>query len=107
VKQVKFRNYEPHADELREEGEGDSKVKRAKVGHTLTDTVEGEVANIVSKALEESEVVNLVAKRPNWDLKRDVEAKLNKLNRATQIAIVKMNRQRMEEEEEEEEGEEN
>ncbi len=108
TKQIKFRNYEPHADELRDDEAENDKSKRAKVAPapTITEKVESEVAIIVSKALEETEVVNLVSKKPNWDLKRDVEAKLNKLNRSTQLAIARINKERMAQEEEEEEEEE-
>jgi coiled-coil domain-containing protein 12 len=38
----------------------------------------------------------LAPKKPNWDLKRDVEKKLEKLDRRTQRAIYEIIRQRLE-----------
>lgn len=38
----------------------------------------------------------MAPKKPNWDLKRDVEKKLEKLDRKTQRAIYEIIRQRLE-----------
>ena len=38
----------------------------------------------------------MAPKKPNWDLKRDVEKKLEKLERRTQRAIYEIIRQRLE-----------
>ncbi|CAG8845256.1 3349_t:CDS:2, partial [Racocetra persica] len=37
-----------------------------------------------AKREEEVDLFNLAPKKPNWDLKRDVEKKLTKLERKTQ-----------------------
>jgi coiled-coil domain-containing protein 12 len=37
----------------------------------------------------------LAPKKPNWDLKRDVEKKLEKLDRKTQRAVYEVIRQRL------------
>lgn len=42
------------------------------------------------------DLFNLAPKKPNWDLKRDVEKKLEKLDRKTQRAIYEIIRQRLE-----------
>ena len=39
---------------------------------------------------QESQVLNIAPKKVNWDLKRDVEKKLQKLNRRTQKAIAEL-----------------
>lgn len=39
---------------------------------------------------------NLQPKKPNWDLKRDVEKKMEKLDKRTQRAIYEIIRQRLE-----------
>lgn len=39
---------------------------------------------------------NLAPKKPNWDLKRDIEKKLEKLDSRTQRAIYEIIRQRLE-----------
>ncbi|PWW75279.1 hypothetical protein C7212DRAFT_344929 [Tuber magnatum] len=43
------------------------------------------------------DLFNLQPKKPNWDLKRDVDKKLGKLNQRTDIAIAKIIRARIEE----------
>lgn len=39
--------------------------------------------------------MNLAPKRPNWDLKRDLERKLQKLDKKTNAAMVTLLRQRL------------
>jgi len=43
------------------------------------------------------DLFNLQPKKPNWDLKRDADKKLEKLNQKTDIAIAKIIRARIEE----------
>lgn len=43
------------------------------------------------------DLFSLQPKKPNWDLKRDVDKKLERLNAKTDVAIAKMIRQRIEE----------
>lgn len=43
------------------------------------------------------DLFSLQPKKPNWDLKRDVDKKLERLNAKTDAAIAKMIRQRIEE----------
>ena len=50
--------------------------------------------NFLQEAQDEEEL-NIAPKKANWDLKRDVEKKLEKLNRRTQRAIVDIIRERM------------
>lgn len=49
----------------------------------------------VSQETQDEEELNIAPKKANWDLKRDVEKKLEKLNRRTQRAIVEIIRERM------------
>ena len=42
-----------------------------------------------------SELLNIAPRKPNWDLKRDVAKKMEKLNRRTQLAIVELIRERI------------
>lgn len=51
-----------------------------------------------SKAINEAEICALAPKKVNWDLKRDVQPKLDKLERRTQRAIVELLHQRLERE---------
>ncbi|CAM9286570.1 unnamed protein product [Ectocarpus sp. 4 AP-2014] len=50
------------------------------------------------KETQDEEELNIAPKKANWDLKRDVEKKLEKLDRRTQRAIVEIIRERMAEE---------
>ena len=51
-----------------------------------------------------ADVLNIAPKKPNWDLKRDIEKSLAILNRRTQRAIVELIRERLAREAEEEEA---
>ncbi|CAG8708675.1 303_t:CDS:2 [Acaulospora colombiana] len=50
------------------------------------------------KRTEEVDLFNLAPKKPNWDLKRDVEKKLARLDRKTQASIAKLIRMRLQSE---------
>lgn len=71
------------------------------------DTLEGLAQDIVIRTKEQQladqkgekpiDLFSLQPKKPNWDLKRDVDKKLERLNAKTDVAIAKMIRQRIEE----------
>ncbi|KAJ6525684.1 mRNA splicing factor [Mycena capillaripes] len=69
----------------------------------MEDTVEKDVAGLAEKIIAEDEerraqeldVFNIAPKRPNWDLKREMDKKLSKLQRRTQEAIHTLIRQRL------------
>ncbi|KAF9979402.1 hypothetical protein BGZ65_006636 [Modicella reniformis] len=87
---LSFRNYTPINSELKAEG--------SNVGTPadITDTVEKQMEGVVEKVIQEEEekrakdvdIFTLAPKRPNWDLKRDIEPKLSKLERRTRAAII-------------------
>ena len=45
--------------------------------------------------IDEIDIVNLAPRKPDWDLKRDVSKKLEKLDRKTQKAIAEIIRDRL------------
>lgn len=45
--------------------------------------------------IDEIDIVNLAPRKPDWDLKRDVSKKLEKLERRTQKAIAELIRERL------------
>lgn len=68
-------------------------------------TLEQEVEAFAKDALEkdaskkaEVDLADLAPRKPNWDLKRDLEQKLAKLERRTDLAIAQLIRQRLKEE---------
>ncbi|XP_012283412.1 coiled-coil domain-containing protein 12 [Orussus abietinus] len=86
----KFRSYRPQDDGLK-----DRVIEDAKVGN-----VEAEVQDQLSAAnskvvIEELDISNLAPRKPDWDLKRDVAKKLEKLERRTQKAIAELIRTRL------------
>ncbi|CAG8639595.1 2079_t:CDS:2, partial [Cetraspora pellucida] len=84
---LKFRNYTPSNEEIKTA----AKIHIA-TPNDLDETLEKHVDRITkeveetekAKREEEVDLFNLAPKKPNWDLKRDVEKKLAKLERKTQ-----------------------
>ncbi|KAJ8767977.1 hypothetical protein K2173_020917 [Erythroxylum novogranatense] len=78
---MKFRNYVPQDKELHE----------GKIAPPVLPKFEEPVA-IEPPPLEKKEdpFLDIAAKKPNWDLRRDVQKKLDKLERRTQKAIYKL-----------------
>ncbi|KAG9012081.1 hypothetical protein FRB94_011777 [Tulasnella sp. JGI-2019a] len=87
------RNFDPETRTLR---------RHAKAGEE-EDTVEKQIAGVAEQIIAEDEerrkqdldLFNIAPKRPNWDLKRDMEKKLAKLERKTAEAIHALIRKRM------------
>jgi coiled-coil domain-containing protein 12 len=71
---VIFRNYQPADKSLQET----AKLPRAGVVKAAAPV----------KVNEDSNVLNVVAKKANWDLKRDLQPKLQKLERRTEVCAV-------------------
>ncbi|KAI0063421.1 mRNA splicing factor [Artomyces pyxidatus] len=88
------RNFDPETRTLRKRLPGDADVE---------DTVEGNVKGLAERIIAEDEerraqdldLLNIAPKRPNWDLKREMERKLAKLDRQTQQAVHTLIRQRL------------
>ncbi|XP_028399645.1 coiled-coil domain-containing protein 12-like [Dendronephthya gigantea] len=93
AKIIKFRNYQPKDESL--------KVQKLPVTKPLS--VEEEVKDHVEKAksdvVNEVDLANLAPRKPDWDLKRDVAKKLEKLERRTQRAILELIRSRLQDDE--------
>ncbi|KAL5702970.1 hypothetical protein ACHQM5_028121 [Ranunculus cassubicifolius] len=79
---MKFRNYLPH-DKLLQEG---------KLEAPVLPKFEDPIAAVATLASEKTEdpFLNIAPKKPNWDLRRDVQKKLDKLERRTQKAIYQL-----------------
>ncbi|EJD44184.1 mRNA splicing factor [Auricularia subglabra TFB-10046 SS5] len=92
VRPVKHRNFDPETRTLRKHA-----------GEEATDTVERAVDGLAEKIIaedaerrnQELDIFSIAPKRPNWDLKREMERKLAKLERRTQEAILQLTRQRL------------
>ncbi|KAH7669208.1 mRNA splicing factor Cwf18-like protein [Dioscorea alata] len=79
---LKFRNYLPHDEEL----------QRGKLPPAVLPKFEDPVAPVaplpenIEVAMQDP-FVNIAPKKPNWDLRRDVQKRLEKLEKRTQIAL--------------------
>ncbi|GFQ86505.1 coiled-coil domain-containing protein 12 [Trichonephila clavata] len=85
-----FRNYTPLDEDLRL-----NQLPKPK-----PESVETEVQNQLEAAkpeplIEEVDLTTLAPRKPDWDLKRDVAKKLEKLERRTQKAIAELIRERL------------
>ncbi|KAJ8004839.1 hypothetical protein DPEC_G00140470 [Dallia pectoralis] len=89
-RELKLRNYTPEDEELRVRQV--PKAKPASVEEKVKDQLEA--ANL-EPVIEEVDLANLAPRKPDWDLKRDVAKKLEKLERRTQKAIAELIRDRL------------
>ena len=111
---VKFRNYQPQDSVLQKQKRAHAEMKEGsgdKDGSDSAPVVESQnkraknsvVANqdVISQELKEmtSDKINIVPKKPNWDLKKQVSSKIDKLRRNTQRAIVGILREKVASEE--------
>lgn len=87
----KFRSYMPQ----------DEKIKENAI---IADTEASDIESAVQSQLEllkspividEIDIANLAPRKPDWDLKRDVSKKLEKLEHRTQRAIAELIRERL------------
>uniref|UniRef100_A0A6I8N476 Coiled-coil domain containing 12 n=1 Tax=Ornithorhynchus anatinus TaxID=9258 RepID=A0A6I8N476_ORNAN len=89
-RELKLRNYVPQDEEL----------KKRKVPQARPASVEERVKDQLEAAkpepiIEEVDLANLAPRKPDWDLKRDVAKKLDKLEKRTQRAIAELIRERL------------
>ncbi|KAI8380331.1 mRNA splicing factor [Blakeslea trispora] len=92
-----FRSYTPNDEQLQQFVETATPNDIQSTIETETkDMTKETLAEAAEKQKEEVDLFNLAPKKPNWDLKRDVEKKLEKLERRTQRAIYEIIRQNLE-----------
>jgi len=85
-----FRSYKPTADELAEKA----------LDPAEPSAIEEQIEDVLSTAkettiIEELDFMNLAPRKPDWDLKRDIAKKLEKLERRTARAIGEIIRERL------------
>mmetsp|Transcript_27487 Transcript_27487/g.44728 ORF Transcript_27487/g.44728 Transcript_27487/m.44728 type:complete len:146 (+) Transcript_27487:110-547(+) len=96
---IKFRNYVPRDADLRELKQEAPKLP------SVDEQIAAVTAHHTKPTLESSDsVLNIAIKKPNWDLKRDVAKRLEKLNRRTQKAIEELRKEEEEQSREEEDN---
>lgn len=87
----KFRSYQPHDETLKE---------NAIIATTEPADIESAVQSQLDLlqtpiVIDEIDIANLAPRKPDWDLKRDVSKKLEKLEHRTQRAIAELIRERL------------
>ena len=86
----KFRSYNPSAEELTQ-----NKLPEPGLVN-IQEEIKEQLDSAKSKVvLEELDIATLAPRKPDWDLKRDVAKKLEKLERRTQKAIAELIRDRL------------
>ena len=101
---VQFRNYAPQDKELETKADDDERQEEPSFKKQKVEGGKSVLEEALQKAKEdvqavsETEVATMAPKKINWDLKRDVQGKLDKLERRTQRAIVKLLKARLEKE---------
>ncbi|XP_043921941.1 coiled-coil domain-containing protein 12 isoform X2 [Protopterus annectens] len=88
--EIKLRNYAPEDPVLRERQL--PKANPASIEDKVKDQLEAAKPGPV---IEEVDLANLAPRKPDWDLKRDVAKKLEKLEKRTQRAIAELIRERL------------
>lgn len=86
----KFRNYKPHHEVLQE-----NVLEDAPPGNIKDEVKEQLESGKLAVIIDELDITNLAPRKPDWDLKRDVAKKLDKLERKTQKAIAELIRERL------------
>ena len=88
-----FRSYKPADESLKELELPEAETQE------ITDKVKEELENEkVGHQMESLDFQNLAPRKPDWDLKRDIAGKLEKLEKRTQKAIAELIRDRLKEE---------
>ncbi|KDR19864.1 coiled-coil domain-containing protein 12 [Zootermopsis nevadensis] len=88
----KFRSYRPQDVTLKE-----NILPVAKPGDVEAEVKDQLGSGNVKVVIEELDITNLAPRKPDWDLKRDVAKKLERLERRTQKAIAELIRERLKE----------
>lgn len=86
----KFRSYKPADDTLKE-----NTLPAAKPGDVEAEVKDQLDAANTKVVIEELDLSNLAPRKPDWDLKRDVAKKLERLEKRTQRAIAELIRERL------------
>mmetsp|Transcript_23048 Transcript_23048/g.38993 ORF Transcript_23048/g.38993 Transcript_23048/m.38993 type:complete len:155 (-) Transcript_23048:432-896(-) len=108
---IKFRNYQPRDSALVKafvNNDQNNKGEENTVDNGVQEKAEQAIgdSDIIKNELrqyEEEEELNILPKNNNWDLKKQLEPKIEKLQRRTQRAIVDILREKIAEEEDSEE----
>ncbi|KAJ1527972.1 hypothetical protein ONE63_007902 [Megalurothrips usitatus] len=86
----KFRSYKPQDEQLKESVM--PSIKPADVTEEVKEQLEAADSRVV---MDDLDITKLAPRKPDWDLKRDVAKKLERLEKRTQRAIAELIRERL------------
>ena len=91
---IKFKNYKPYDSSLAVQEP--AKISALVENEDMTEKKKEET-DIIKRELAQynDEELNIVPKKANWDLKSQIEDRMNKLKRKTQRAIVDILREKL------------
>lgn len=89
---VTFRNYVPRTPELQK------MCIPKETTAPIEQSIHKDISELVEMIGQEDQTLDLAPKRPNWDLKRDVAEKTDRLSKKTDRAIIELIRKKIEEE---------
>ena len=92
---IRFKNYKPYDSSLTVKEPVVSEESRNATEVTTSATRPETDVIKIELALYNEEELNVVPKKANWDLKSQIDEKLNKLKRKTQRAIVDILREKL------------
>jgi len=92
---IKHRIFDPETRTLKKRTADDDIVMEDTVEKKVEGLAETIIAEDTERRAQDLDLFNIAPKRPNWDLKREMEKKLAKLERKTQEAIHTLIRQRL------------
>jgi len=98
-RKITFRNYGPRTPELK-----DFCLQRI-TSADIEALIDNEIQEAIAAAEDTEAVLAIAPKKPNWDLKRDVERKMQNLAARTDRAVVQLIRQRIKKDKAVERGE--
>ncbi|KAI0934662.1 hypothetical protein AcW1_006111 [Taiwanofungus camphoratus] len=92
---IKHRTFDPESRTLKKHGPTDDVEMEDTVEKKVEGLAEAIIAEDAERRAQDLDLFNIAPKRPNWDLKREMEKKLARLERKTQEAIHTLIRQRL------------
>ncbi|OJT04338.1 Coiled-coil domain-containing protein 12 [Trametes pubescens] len=92
---IKHRSFDPDTRTLKKHAQDEDVQMEDTVEHQVEGLAEKIIAEDAERRAQDLDLFNIAPKRPNWDLKRELDKKLSKLERKTQEAIHTLIRQRL------------
>ncbi|KAI8982842.1 mRNA splicing factor [Trametes punicea] len=92
---IKHRSFDPSTRTLKKHAPDDDVRMEDTVEHQVEGLAQKIIAEDAERRAQDLDLHNIQPKKPNWDLKRELDKKLSRLERKTQEAIHTLIRQRL------------